>query len=81
VVLADASYGVLACMRTHKDEDKGWAVAPGLLYPVNMIRLYSPLSEADLRAAASAAEHKFTLKSVHPYSHAADGLHRHAHIR
>lgn len=65
LVLTDKDYKVLACMRTHKDDAKGWAVAPGLLYPAHLIRLPAPLTETALAAAAAAAEQKFTLKSAH----------------
>ena len=64
VVLTDASYKVLAAQRTYKDDTRGWAVSPGLLYPVSMIRLYENLDAPALEAALAAAEPKFTLKSA-----------------
>lgn len=64
MVLTDKDYKVLACMRTHKDEGRGWAVAPGLLYPTHLIRLHTPLSEESLNEACGNAEQKFTLKSA-----------------
>lgn len=64
VVLTDASYKVLAAQRAYKDDNRGWAVSPGLLYPVSMIRLYENLDAPALEAALAAAEPKFTLKSA-----------------
>lgn len=65
-MLTDASYKVLAAQRTYKDDSRGWAVSPGLLYPVSMIRLYERIDTEVLRSALAAAEAKFTLKSAPP---------------
>ena len=62
VVLTDAAYRVLVALRVHKDGEKGTAVAPGLPYPVQSIRLYEPLGADAVRAAAAAANDKMALK-------------------
>ena len=67
MVLTDVSYKVLAAQRAYKDDARGWAVAPGLLYPVSMIRLYEQMAVEELQKALAAAEAKFTLKSAPPH--------------
>eukprot|EP00892_Ulva_mutabilis_P008831 jgi/Ulvmu1/631/UM010_0001.1 len=64
VVLTDASYKVLAAQRAYKDDARGWAVAPGLLYPVSMIRMYKQITADALQSALQDAGPKFTLKNL-----------------
>lgn len=66
VILTDHEYRVLTLLRVYKDEEHGTAVSPGLLYPVQNIRLYQTLTKEHLQEALGAATDKVALKRAHP---------------
>jgi predicted ribosome quality control (RQC) complex YloA/Tae2 family protein len=67
IILTDAAYRVLTLLRVHKDDERGTAVAAGLPYPVQLIRLYDSVSREQLATALAEASDKVVLKrACHP---------------
>lgn len=62
IILADGDFRALALLRAHMDAGAATAVAPGQLYPVSTLRLYTPVDRAGLAAALSAAADAMPLK-------------------
>eukprot|EP00803_Ostreobium_quekettii_P009621 evm.model.scf_1149.3 EVM.evm.TU.scf_1149.3 scf_1149:29603-44453(-) len=64
IVLTDSNYEVLTLLRSHRDDDKGYALMARHPYPVHSIRLSAPFEEGELRKAVSEAKEGTTLKGV-----------------
>ncbi|GMH40784.1 hypothetical protein BSKO_08688 [Bryopsis sp. KO-2023] len=64
IVLTDSSYEVLTLLRSHRDDDKGYALMPRHPYPVHAIRLSKGISLEDVENAIESAEDGVNLKSV-----------------
>jgi predicted ribosome quality control (RQC) complex YloA/Tae2 family protein len=64
VILTDSAYRVLTLLRVYKDNENATAVSPGLLYPVQNIRLYHTLTMQQLQEALLAASDKVALKRM-----------------
>ena len=49
MVLTDREYTVLSLLRTHRDDDKLFALMPGHPYPVHACRLRTPAALSELQ--------------------------------
>ncbi len=62
MVLTDAKYEVLTLLRSHRDDDKGFAVMARHPYPMAHVRLRSRVTARDVVEAAAAAAPGMNLK-------------------
>eukprot|EP00873_Tetraselmis_striata_P034994 jgi/Tetstr1/455258/TSEL_042096.t1 len=64
VVLTDREYVVLSLLRSHRDDEKNFALMPGHPYPVHACRLRRPASREELQTALQEAAPDGKLRDV-----------------
>lgn len=64
VVLTDNKYEVLTLLRSHRDDEKGFAVMARHPYPMHAVRVPEPLSRAQLEEGLAAAGPTGALKGT-----------------
>ncbi|GFH06695.1 uncharacterized protein HaLaN_01365 [Haematococcus lacustris] len=63
IVLTDSKYEVLTLLRSHRDDDKGFAVMARHPYPMQHVRLRKSITFTELQQACEEAEPGAVLKS------------------
>lgn len=64
LVLTDHKYEVLTLLRSHRDDEKGFAIMARHPYPIHAIRLRQSLSEEVMQQAVESAVPETTLKAL-----------------
>lgn len=64
IVLTDSKYQILTLLRSHRDDEKGFALMARYPYPMHAVRLRRAVSDADLDAALISVEDKTNLKGT-----------------
>ena len=62
VILTDAEYNILTLLRSHRDEDQGYAIQANRPYPIRTVRPFTPTTPEALSSALQACDAKQTLK-------------------
>ena len=64
VILTDADYNILTLLRSHRDEDQGYAIQANRPYPIRTVRPFAPTTLESLQAALQGCDAKQTLKGA-----------------
>ena len=69
MILTDADYNILTLLRSHRDEDQGYAIQANRPYPIRTVRPFTSTTLEALQAALQGCDAKQTLKGASDLSH------------